>query len=129
MIILILSTFYAFYFFYLYKWVQSRLSEEYNFGSPSPPKPLPHSPTMSIFLSIIWGVIIFVGIFWGFTYNRYPDYLSIKGSDTEIWFLIAIFIALGLTFIVVYHIGEIKGITSMKNTKLFKEHIDKPYGT
>jgi hypothetical protein len=29
----------------------------------------------------------------------------------------------------VFHIGEIKGVTSMKNTRLFQEHIDKPYGT
>lgn len=125
MIIFILSIFYAFYFFYLYKWAQSRLSEEYNFGSPSPPKPLPHSPTISILLSILWGLIIIAGIFWGFTYNRHSDYFSIQSSDMEIFFLIAICIALGLSLAVVYHLGEIKGVTSMKKTKLFREYMDK----
>jgi len=124
MIALILSIFYALYFFYLYKWVQHRLLDEYNFCSPLPRKTFPHCSTLSIFLGIVWGLFIFAGILWGFTYNPYPEYFSIKNSDTEMWLLIALCIALSLTFIVVYHLGEIKGITSMKNTKLFKEYID-----
>jgi hypothetical protein len=125
MIMLIVSSFYVLYFFYLYKWVQSRLAEEYSFGSPSPPKPLPHSSTLSIVLSIPWAVIIICGTFLGFTYNRYADYFSIQSSSMELFFLIAICLALGLSFTVVYHLGEIKGVISMKNTKLFRQFLGK----
>jgi hypothetical protein len=73
---------------------------------------------------MLWGVIIIAGIFWGFTYNRYADYLSIQNGDMELFFLIAMCIALGLSFVVVYHLGEIKGLTSMKETALFKQYLD-----
>ena len=126
MIMLIVFTFYALYFFYLYKWVQSRLLEEYNFGSPSPPKPLPHSPSASILIGILWGLIIIGGVFWGFTFNRYPS-LSLDDSYWETWLLIVICIALGLSYTVIYHLGEIRGIASMKGTALFERYLSQSH--
>jgi MFS family permease len=131
MFILTLSIFFIIYFFYLYKWAQSRLLQEYSFGSPSPPKPLPHSTKVSILLSLIYGIMIIAGIFWGYTTKPYGEYFSIQRfllwsrSDTELIFLIILCVLLILSFIVVYHLGELKGVTNMKNTALFESHMKK----
>ncbi len=124
MIILVVSISCTLYFIYLYKWVKSRLLEEYQFGSPSPPKSLPHSINLSILIGTVWGITIIAGIFWGFTYNRYSDYLAIRDNQIEIIFLVVIVVALSLSFVVIYHLGEIKGITTMKSTELFRRHMN-----
>jgi hypothetical protein len=43
----------------------------------------------------------------------------------ELFFLIAMCIGLGLSFVVVYRLGEIKGVASMKDTSLSREYMDK----
>jgi len=127
MIILIVFMFFALYSFYVYKWAQSRLSEEYHFASPSPPIPLPHSPGLSILIGILWGLTIIAGIFWGFYGNPYPDILAWRSSagDLDLFLLIAICLSVGLSYLVIYRLGEIKGVTSMKNTALFRQFLDK----
>jgi len=76
-------------------------------------------------IAISWGLNVIAGLFWGFTYNRYPDYWSISENGMEFAFLIVLCAALWLSFVIIYHLGEIKGITSMKNTVLFRDYIDK----
>ncbi len=119
MIVFIVFAFCAAYFFYMKQWAESFLSREYNFASPSPPEPLPHSPTVSILVATVWGVFLLGGVFWGFTFIRYPDHLSVRGSDIEIVLLVLLSIAVGLSYFVVYRLGEIRGVANMKNTQLF----------
>jgi len=119
MIVFIVFAFCAAYFFYMKQWAESFLSREYNFASPSPPEPLPHSPAVSILVATVWGVFLLVGVFWGFTFIRYPDHLSVRGSDIEIVLLVLLSISVGLSYFVVYRLGEIRGVANMKNTQLF----------
>jgi len=119
MIVFIVFGFCAVYFFYLKQWAESFLAREYNFCSPSPPKPLPHSPTVSIIVAAAWGVFLLGGVFWGFTFIRYPDHLSVRGSDVETVLLILLCITVGLSYFVIYRLGEIRGVAHMKNTNLF----------
>ncbi len=120
MIMLILFVLYGLYFFYLYLWAASYLHKEYSFGSPSPPKSLAHSPVTSILIAVFWGFTITAGVFWGFTYNRYPHYLKFTGgSDMELFFLIVICIVIGLSYWVMFSLGEMHGVARMKHTGLF----------
>lgn len=107
------------YFFYLKKWAESLLSQEYNFDSPSPPRPLPHSPVLSIIVAVLWGVLLLGGVFWGFTYNRDPDHLSVRGSNIETFLLVISSTAVAFSYVVVYRLGEMGGVRGMKNTDLF----------
>ena len=122
MLVLIAFIVFALYLCYLHMWCRSRLSQEYHFASPSPPKPLPHSRTLSTLFGILWGLTVVAGVFWGFYGNPYPDYLAwhSAGSNLDILLLMAIILTVGLSYFVVYRLGEIKGITSMKNTALFR---------
>lgn len=119
MIILILSIFYALYFLFLY--------HELSAGK-TLPEPI---ATIFILLSIPYGLIIISGIFWGFTTKPYGEYFSIKNfwlwsrTDMEVLFFFPMCIALVLFYFVVYRLGEIKGISEMKNTMLFRENINK----
>ena|ERR1700680_1224247 len=119
MIVFIVFALCAVYFFYMKQWAESFLSREYNFASPSPPEPLPHSPTVSILVATVWGVFLLAGVFWGFTFIRYPGYLSVRGSEIETVLLVLLSIAVGLSYFVVYRLGEIRGVANMKNTQLF----------
>ncbi len=119
MIVFVVVTFCAAYFFYLKRWAESFLSREYNFASPAPPKPLPHSATASAIFATLWGCFLLGGLFWGFTYIRYPDELSVHGNNIEIVLLVLLSIAVGLSYFVVYRLGEIRGVENMKNTNLF----------
>ena len=119
MIVFIVFGFCAVYFFYLKQWAESFLSREYQFASPSPPIPLPHSPTVSIIVATLWGIFLLGGVFWGFTFIRYPEHLSVRGSDAEIVLLVLLSIAVGLSYFVIYRLGEIRGVAHMKNTNLF----------
>jgi hypothetical protein len=119
MIVFIVFAFCAAYFFYLKQWAESFLSREYNFASPSPPEPLPHSPTVSIIVATLWGIFLLGGVFWGFTSVRYPDHLSVHGSDIEIVLFVLLSISVGLSYFVIYRMGEIRGVANMKNTNLF----------
>jgi hypothetical protein len=123
MIALILLIFCAIYFLYLKKWAESLLLKEYNFGSPSPPKPLPHSPTVSVIIGILWGVLLLAGVFWGFTFNRYTAYMSVHSNDVEIALLFILCFAIGLSYCVIYRMGEINGVAQMKKTVLFQTYI------
>lgn len=120
MIVLVLIAVSALYFLYLTKWAQSVLSREYNFASPSPPKPLPHSPSLSIIAAALWGILLLAGSFWGFTFNRYPAHLSVRDTDVEIYLLVALCAAIGLSYGVIYRLGEMKGVEHMKSTVLFQ---------
>jgi hypothetical protein len=120
MIALILVLLCALYFLYLTQWAKSLLSKEYNFGSPSPPEPLPHSPTLSVMVGVLWGILLVVGPFWGFTFNRYPAHLSIHDPDIEIVLRLVLCASIGLSYLVVYRMGEINGVANMKNTDLFR---------
>ncbi len=119
MIVFIVFAFCAAYFFYLKHWTESFLSREYNFGSPSPPEPLPHSRRVSIIVAALWGTFLLGGVFWGFTSIRYPDHLSVHGTDIEAFLLVLVSVAVGLSYFVVYRLGEIRGVANMKNTELF----------
>src|SRR2546421_12937228 len=109
----------AIYFFYLNRWADSFLLREYHFGSPSPPKVLPHSSSLSLIVAILWGIFLLAGVFWGYTFVRYPDYLSIRGSGAEVVLLVVLFVAVALSYVVVYRLGEMRGVAHMKNTNLF----------
>ncbi len=111
----------ALYFYYLKNWAESYLSSEYNFGSPLPPEPIPHSTLLSILVGILWGIILLAGVFWGFTFNRYPEHLSVRGTDIEVIFLVILFVTILLSYFVMYRLGEIKGVEQMKNTQLFRD--------
>lgn len=119
MIVFIVFALCAAYFFYMKQWAESFLLREYNFASPSPPEPLPHSPTVSALVAIVWGIFLLCGAFWGFTFIRYPDHLSVRGDDIEVVLLVLLSIAVGLSYFVVYRLGEIRGVANMKNTQLF----------
>ncbi|MGO9087203.1 MAG: hypothetical protein ACLQBK_18450 [Candidatus Sulfotelmatobacter sp.] len=119
MIVFIVFAVCAAYFFYLKLWAESFLSREYNFGSPSPPEPLPHSPTVSAMVATLWGIFLLGGVFWGFTFIRYPARLSVHGNDIEAILLVLLSIAVGLSYFAVYRLGEIRGVANMKNTQLF----------
>ena len=82
---------------------------------------------LSILIGILWGLTIIAGIFWGFYGNPYPDILAWCSSagDLDLFLLIAICLAVGLSYLVIYRLGEIKGVTSMKNTALFRQFLDK----
>ena len=129
MIVLVLIAVFALYFLYLTKWAQSVLSSEYNFASPSPPKPLPHSPSLSIVVATLWGILLLAGSFWGFTFNRYPAHLSIRDADVEIYLLIALCAAIGLSHGVIYRLGEMKGVEHMKSTALFQTWLEEFHRT
>jgi len=109
----------AAYFFYLNRWADSFLLREYHFGSPSPPNVLPHSPSLSIIVGALWGIFLLAGVFWGYTFVRYPDYLSVRGSGAEIVLLVVAVIAVALSYVVIYRLGEMHGVANMKNTNLF----------
>ncbi len=109
----------AIYFFYLMRWADSFLLREYHFGSPSPPKVLPHSPSLSIIVGALWGILLVAGVFWGYTFVRYPNYLSFRGNGGEIVLLIIAAIAVALSYVVIYRLGEMRGVAEMKNTNLF----------
>ena len=109
----------AIYFLYLTRWTDSFLLHEYNFGSPSPPKVLPHSPSVSFIVGLLWGIFLVAGIFWGYTFVRYPDYLAVRGSGAEVVLLIVVSIAVALSYLVMYRLGEIRGVAHMKTTNLF----------
>jgi len=117
--VLLLFIFCALYFLYLKNWADSVLRKEYNFGSPAPPVPLPHSVTLSVVVSTLYGILLLAGVFWGFTYNRYPDHMSIRGDHTEVVLLIVLCAVIGLSYTIVYRLGEMKGVAEMKNTNLF----------
>jgi hypothetical protein len=125
MIVFTVFGFCAVYFFYLKKWAESFLLREYHFSSPSPPQPLPHSPEVSIIVASLWGIFLLFGVFWGFTYIRYPDHLTIRDSDAEIGLFILLSITVWLSYFVVYRLGEIRGVAQMKNTVLFMNGIRK----
>lgn len=119
MIVFIVFALCAAYFFYMKQWAESFLRREYNFASPSPPETLPHSPSVSTLVAILWSLFLLGGVFWGFTFIRYPDLLSIRGGDIEDVFLLLVSVAVGLSYFVVYRLGEIRGVANMKNTQLF----------
>lgn len=123
MLALILLVICTLYFLYLKKWAESLLSKEYNFGSPSPGKPLPHSTVLSIIVSILWGFLLLAGAGWGFTFNPYPDYMSVHGDRIELVLDFVLWIAAGLSYYVMYRLGEINGVAHMKNTQLFQTYI------
>lgn len=109
----------AIYFLYLNRWADSFLLCEYLFGSTSPPKVLPHAPSLSIIVAALWGMVLVAGVFWGYTYVRYPEYLSVRGSGAEIVLLVVASIAVALSYVVIYRLGEMRGVAHMKNTNLF----------
>lgn len=119
MIVFIVVAVCAAYFLYLKRWAESFLAREYNFVSPSPPRVLPHSPTVSGIVAVVWSFLLVAGAFWGFTYVRYPDYLSVNGTNIETVLLVLLSAAIGLSYFVVYHLGEIRGVANMKRTQLF----------
>jgi hypothetical protein len=119
MIALIVFGLCAVYFFYLKQWAESFLLREYNFGSPSPPKALPHSPLLSIIVATLWGIFLLGGVFWEFTLIRCPDHLAVRGDDAQMVLLILSCIAVGLSYFVIYRLGEIRGVAQMKSTNLF----------
>src|SRR5579883_3515609 len=94
----------ASYFFYLKKWADSFLAREYSFCSPSPPEVLPHSPAVSIGVGILWGTFLLCGVFWGFTYIRYPDHLSVHGQTAELFLLILSCASVGLSYFIIYRL-------------------------
>lgn len=120
MLALILMLICTCYFSYLMRWARSVLSKEYNFGSTVERHVLPHSPTLSVAMRVFWCVLLLAGAFWGFTFNRYPAYLSIRNADTEIVLLGALCASIGLSYLVIYRLGEIKGVVNMKSTELFR---------
>lgn len=127
MIVFIVFGFCAIYFFYLKRWTESVLRREQNFGSPSPPKQLPHSATISIIVTTLWAFFLLGGVFWGFTFVRYPEHLSVRGSNIELVLFILLSFAVALSYIVIYRLGEIKGVMHMKSTNLFVTAMqDKP---
>jgi hypothetical protein len=121
----ILFVLYGLYFFYLYLWAASYLNKEYSFGSPSSPKSMGHSPVTSVLVAIFWGFTIIAGTFWGFTTKPYGDYFSIQKlgswsrSDMELFFLIVICIVIGLSYWIMFYLGEMRGVARMKQTALF----------
>lgn len=119
MTIFIVFGFCAAYFFYMKQWTESILLCEYNFASPSTPEALPHSATVSGIVAPLWGLFLVAGVFWRFTYRRYPDYLSVHGTNIESVLLVLLSVAVGLSYFVVYRLGEIRGVASMKKTQLF----------
>jgi hypothetical protein len=119
MIVFIVFGFCAIYFFYVKQSAERFLSQEYNFGVAPPRSPLPCPPTVSIIAATLWGIFLLGGLFWGFTFIRYPDHLSVRGSDAEMLLLILMSIAIGLSYFVIYRLGEIRGVAHMKSTNLF----------
>jgi hypothetical protein len=131
MIILILSIFYAIYFPLIYILIGDRLKNEYNFGKTSPQSTLPDSiKQVLIILSIPFGLMVIAGISWGFSIPVHGDFLSINEfwiwsrSDMELFFVFIMLIGLIFSFMVVYRLGEIKGISEMKNTSLFRMYLN-----
>jgi uncharacterized membrane protein YfcA len=125
MVVLIAFTVFALYLFYLYAWSQRRLSREYCLANPSPSKPLPHSPALSILFGILWGLTVVGGVFWGFYGNPYSNLLAWHSamSNLDIFLVIAIVVAVGLSYLVAYRVGEIKGVTSMKTPAVFRQSL------
>ena len=127
MTLVIVFGFCAAYFFYMKEWADSYLTKEYNFGSPAPAETIPHSETFSVIVATIWGFLLLGGVFWGFTNIRYPGKLTVHGDRIEMVLLLLLSLAIGLSYSVIYRLGEIRGVAQMKNTHLFitgmqKEH-------
>jgi hypothetical protein len=132
MIILILSIFYAIYFPLIYILIGDRLKNEYNFGKASPQSSLPDSlEHVLVILSIPFGLMVIAGISWGFSISPHGDFFSINEfwiwsrSDMKLFFVFIMLVGLIFSFMVVYRLGEIKGINEMKNTSLFRMYLDR----
>jgi hypothetical protein len=132
MIILILSIFYGLYFPLVYIFIGDRLKNEYYFGKASSQSSLPGSlKQVSIMFGMPFGLMIIAGISRGFTAPTHSDYFSINKfwiwsrSEMELFFVFIMLIGLVFSFMVVYRLGEIKGITEMKNTSLFRKYLEK----
>lgn len=67
----------------------------------------------------LWGILLVAGVFWGYTFVRYPDHLSVRGNRAEIILLVVAAIAVALSYTVIYRLGEMRGVAQMKNTNLF----------
>jgi hypothetical protein len=120
MLIFIFFVFYGLYFYYVYKAAAGRIDREYQWGSPSPPKAIPYSEGLLVMLAIPWGIIILGGIYWGWTYPRYPtNDFWIRHDNLDLFFLFIICVTLGLSYAVTYQVGKLSGIADMKNTNLF----------
>lgn len=115
MVTFIILVFLVAYFFYVQKWASSYLSKEYSFGSPQPPRVLPHSPVISLLIGILWFAILF----------RATSGLLDHGGDFDFHFVVLAFIALALSYLIFYKLGEMRGVASMKNTHLFRTQLDK----
>jgi len=107
------------YFLYLVRWADSFLLREYHFASPSPPSVVPHSSLLSSVMAVVFGCFLLAGVFWGYAFPRYPDYLLVRGSGAEVVFLVVASIAIALSYLVTYRLGEMRGVAHMKNTNLF----------
>jgi uncharacterized membrane protein YwzB len=78
---------------------------------------------MSVVVAILWGILIVADTFWGFSGIRYPNYLTVHSDSADAILLVLIAIAIGLSYSVVYRLGEIRGVAEMKNTNLFTSAI------
>lgn len=119
MTVLVMFALFAAYFLYMKQWAKSFLLREYNFASPRPPQPIPHSPAVSALVAMMWGFLLIGSVDLGFTYDGYSGHLAVRGDDAETVLLVLLPIALGLSYFVAYRLGEIRGVANMKNTQLF----------
>ncbi len=94
------------YFIYVYRWAQSYLWREYLFGSPTPPRVLPHSAGFSMFMALVLGGVILKSM---------QEFSSI--------FAVA---ALVSSYCVMYRLGEMRGVAQMKTTVLFTDAMTLP---
>lgn len=112
---------YILLFWYLYRWTYDyKIQDRFIKEGKNPTKNSFLSNTL-ILLGVPYFIIIGAGIIWGYTEQPYNFLRTSLGSGLSLWLIFAIFISLGLSYMVIYRVGYIKADHEAK--KRFNDYI------
>jgi|ERR1043165_19607 hypothetical protein len=108
MLITVVFILYALLFTFLYNYTQNWGLRK-KIAEPRPPRPLSFVTNVLAIFGIPWFILLSAGTYWGFTVP--PDYGLRLSQDTNLamWLLIAVLLALALSYTVVFQTGSMAG--------------------
>jgi len=119
----IVFIFYILLFCYVYRWTHHHKIQNRFLKESKNPAGNGFLFNALILLGIPYFLIIGAGIIWGYTEQPYNFLRMSLDSGLSLWLIFAIFISLGLSYMLIYRVGYIKADHEAK--KRFNDYIAK----